>query len=265
MSQRKRGSGKPRPAARPVQTQEEIDVREEARAAADRAGRGMTGTYLRAFVFFVLAAAVILFGITELRGGGNDFPDSDSAEVGFARDMKTHHAQAVEMASIVLDRLEGTDSPIHFFLNDMVLTQTNQMGQMEGWMNIWGVPLGSSEPPMAWMGHEVTGLMPGMATSEQIDELRTLPENEMVVRFMELMIVHHQSAVDMAQAVIDRSDNEVVTRLAEAIINTQQGEIDRMNLFIEEYSGGTAPGAAPGGTPVAAPSASPVASPEHNH
>lgn len=264
MSQRKRGSGKPRPAARPAAKQEDIDTREAARAAARRASTGMASTYLRAFVFFVLAAAVILFGIAQLRGGGDDFPDSDSVEAAFARDMKTHHAQAVEMASIVLDRLEGTDTPLHFFLNDMVLTQTNQMGQMEGWMNIWDVPLGSSEPPMAWMGHEVTGLMPGMATDEQINELRTLPENEMVVRFMELMTIHHRSAVDMANAVIERSDNEVVTRLAEAIVRTQQGEIDRMNLFIEEYGGAAAPVAAPGGTPVAAPSASPVSSPEHH-
>jgi len=265
MSQRKRGSGKPRPTTGPTAPRADIDTKAAAEAAAARASTGMTGTYLRTFVFFVLAAAVILFGIARLRDGGNDFPSSNSAEAGFARDMKTHHAQAVEMASIVLDRISGTDTPLHFFLNDMVLTQTNQMGQMEGWMNIWGVPLGSSEPPMAWMDHEVTGLMPGMATDEQINELRTLPENEMVVRFMELMIAHHHSAVDMANAIIDRSDNEVVTRLAEAIIRTQQGEIERMNLFIQEYGGASAPGAAPGGTPVAAPSASPVASPEHRH
>jgi uncharacterized protein (DUF305 family) len=83
----------------------------------------------------------------------------------------------------------------------------------------------------------------------------------MVIRFMELMIVHHQSAVEMANAIIERSDNEVVTRLAEAIIRTQQGEIDRMNLFIQEYGGASVPVGAPGATPAA----SPVASPEHQH
>jgi uncharacterized protein (DUF305 family) len=77
----------------------------------------------------------------------------------------------------------------------------------------------------------------------------------MVIRFMELMIVHHQSAVEMSNAILDRSDNPVVERLAESIVRTQQAEIDRMNLFIEEY----------GGMPGGAPMASPVASPEHNH
>jgi uncharacterized protein (DUF305 family) len=259
MSQRKRGSGKPRPGAGQAPWQEQPDTRAAARAAADQATKGMRGTYLRAFVFFMLAAAVILFAIVQLRGDDSSFPGTDSAEAGFARDMKTHHAQAVEMAGIVHERLSGSDTPLHFFLTDMTLTQTNQMGQMEAWLNIWGLPQGSAEPPMAWMGHEVTGLMPGMATDEQINELRTLPENEMVTRFMQLMIVHHQSAVEMANAIIERSDNEVVLRLADSIVRTQQAEIDRMNLFIQEYGG------APSGAPAAAPGASPVASPEHQH
>jgi uncharacterized protein (DUF305 family) len=203
----------------------------------------------------MLAAAVILFLIIQFTGDDSSSPGADSPEVGFARDMKTHHAQAVQMAFIVRDRLSGSETPLHFFLTDMIQTQINQMGQMEAWLNMWEVPQGSSTSPMAWMGHEVTGLMPGMATDEQIAELSTLPENEMVIRFMELMIVHHQSAVEMSNAILDRSDNPVVERLAESIVRTQQAEIDRMNLFIEEY----------GGMPGGAPMASPVASPEHNH
>ncbi len=223
---------------------------------------GLTATYLRAFAFFILAASIILFLIVKVGDSGPATPSDNSAEAGFARDMKTHHAQAVQMALIARDRT--TDETLKFLLTDMVLTQQNQIGQMEGWLNVWGLPLGSDQPAMAWMGHSTTGLMPGMATDAQIAQLSTLPEREMVIQFMTLMIAHHQSAVEMANAILDRTDNEVVRHLAESIIKTQQGEINVMNEYLAEYQAMPAsPDAS--GTPVASPVATPAATPASDH
>ena len=223
---------------------------------------GLTATYLRAFAFFILAASLILFLITKVGDSGSSAPSDNSAEAGFARDMKTHHAQAVEMALITRDRT--TDESLKFLLIDMILTQQNQIGQMESWLNVWKLPLGSDQPAMAWMGHPTTGLMPGMATDEQIAQLSTLPEREMVIQFMTLMIAHHQSAVEMANAILDRTDDEVVRRLAESIIKTQQGEINIMNEYVAEYQAMPA-SPDPSGTPVTAPAASPAATPASDH
>ena len=222
---------------------------------------GLTATYLRAFAFFILAASLILFLIVKVGDSGTSAPADNSAEAGFARDMKTHHDQAVEMALIARDRT--TDETLKFLLTDMILTQQNQIGQMEGWLNVWGLPLGSDQPAMAWMGHATTGLMPGMATDEQIAQLSTLPEREMVIQFMTLMIAHHQSAVEMANAILDRTDNDVVRRLAESIIKTQQGEINVMNEYLAEYQAMPAsPDAS--GAPVASPAATPASDHEHD-
>jgi uncharacterized protein (DUF305 family) len=233
--------------------------------AARRRGApmGLTMSYLRAFAFFILAAAVILFFV--VRGtGGDDFPGTNSAEAGFARDMKTHHGQAVEMAFLLLPRVEASDPDLATFLRDMILTQQNQIGQMEGWLHVWDLPLGNDQSPMAWMGHPVDGLMPGMATQEQVAALSTLPEQEAVISFLQLMIAHHQSAVEMANEILDRTDVDVVRVLAQSIINTQQAEISLMQQFLATYQGqpGT-PAAGAGATPVAA--ASPEASPDHSH
>lgn len=228
---------------------------------------GLTATYLRAFAFFILAAAVILFFV--VRGnGGDDFPGTNSAEAGFARDMKTHHGQAVEMAMLLLPRveaIEGPDSQMVAFLRDIILTQQNQIGQMEGWLHVWDLPLGSDQSPMAWMGHEVNGLMPGMATSDQVAALNTLPENEAVISFLQLMIVHHQSAVDMANAILDRTDVDVVRTLAQSIINTQQAEISLMQEFLGQYQAQPESPATPGATASPVAVASPEASPQHDH
>jgi uncharacterized protein (DUF305 family) len=94
-------------------------------------------------------------------------PSNDSAEAGFARDMIVHHAQAVQMAEIVRDKTKS-DS-MRLLASDISLTQQAQIGIMQGWLGAWVLPLTGSEPAMAWMGHPTEGLMPGMATPEEID------------------------------------------------------------------------------------------------
>jgi uncharacterized protein (DUF305 family) len=49
------------------------------------------------------------------------------------------------------------------------------------------------------------------------------------------MIRHHQGGVMMAEGVINRSDNETVTRLAQTMVDGQQAEIDYMNELLTTY------------------------------
>ncbi|MCQ0972061.1 DUF305 domain-containing protein [Paracoccus sp. TK19116] len=46
--------------------------------------------------------------------------------------------------------------------------------------------------------------------------------------FLLLMIPHHQSAIDMAQALLEDSNDAEVAALAQAVIDTQQAEIKDM-------------------------------------
>lgn len=87
--------------------------------------------------------------------------------------MIIHHSQAVEMAEIVRDRTESEEMRI--LASDIALTQQAQIGQMQGWLAVWGVPATGNEPPMAWMGEPMDGPMPGMATPEEVDALSTVP------------------------------------------------------------------------------------------
>ena len=89
-------------------------------------------------------------------------PGNNSPEAGFARDMMVHHAQAVEMAEIVRDKTKS--SAIRTLAADIALTQQQQIGMMQGWLGLWGLPATTSEPAMKWMGHPTEGLMPGRAT-----------------------------------------------------------------------------------------------------
>lgn len=186
--------------------------------------------WLPAFLALVVLASAALLWLTTDRP-----PDDNSLEAGFARDMMTHHEQAVAMALLVRDR---TDDPvIRSIATDMILTQQNQIGQMLGWLNLWGLPATGQQPAMAWMGHPTTGLMPGMATSEEIANLESLSGEDADIAFLELMIRHHQAAIPMAAAALNGSDNRAVRDLARQILTAQEIEIATMESLLAAKRG----------------------------
>ncbi|MDQ4002059.1 MAG: DUF305 domain-containing protein [Actinomycetota bacterium] len=161
----------------------------------------------------------------------SETPGEGSAEAGFVRDMIIHHAQAVEMAEIVRDRTQSEE--IRNLAANIALAQQAEIGQMRGWLEVWGLSATGSEPAMSWMGHPTEGQMPGMASPEEIDALQTAPPEEMDVRFLQLMIPHHEAALPMAEAILERTDRPEVERLATAIVASQQAEIKLMQNFLQ--------------------------------
>jgi uncharacterized protein (DUF305 family) len=182
--------------------------------------------WLLAVVFGSMAVTVLALYLTSRP------PGDDSVEAGFARDMMVHHAQAVEMAEIVRDK--GVSPEMETLATDIALTQQAQIGQLQGWLAVWGLPMTGAEPAMSWMGHPTNGRMPGMATPEEIKALREAPPKEAEKLFLQLMIPHHQAAVPMAEAVLEETDRPEVRQLAGAIVASQKAEIAVMRDLLEE-------------------------------
>ena len=159
-------------------------------------------------------------------------PAEDSAEAGFARDMMVHNAQAVQMAEIVRDKTESEE--IRTMAADIALTQQAQIGQMQGWLAVWGLPATGSEPAMTWMGHPTEGRMPGMASPEELDNLQKASPEEADTLFLQLMIPHHEAATPMSEAVLEETDRPEVERLAGAIAASQRGEIEMMKGLLNQ-------------------------------
>ncbi len=160
-------------------------------------------------------------------------PGEGSPEAGFARDMRVHHAQAVQMAEIVRDKTESAE--IRTLAADIALTQQAQIGMMLGWLDVWGLPASGTEPAMSWMGHPTEGRMPGMATPQEIVRLREAPPEEADEQFLWLMIRHHRAAIPMAEAILARTERPEVRQLAEAIAASQRQEISTMESMSREH------------------------------
>jgi uncharacterized protein (DUF305 family) len=168
-------------------------------------------------------------------------PTDWGADAGFARDMQTHHAQAVEMALLVRDRSQ--DEELRTVAYDIATSQQQQAGQMYGWLVQWGLPQTGSRPPMAWVGGEhgethagADGAMPGMATPAQLDELRAADGVDAERLFLRLMIAHHEGGVTMAQAAVAQARTEEVRTLAAAIVAAQSSEIRVLQGMLDDRS-----------------------------
>ena len=186
----------------------------------------------------VIALSIALVVIYLRDSGGSDTgappkPATDSAEATFARDMQNHHGQAVEMAVIVRER--STDRQLQEFAADMALGQQQEIGQMRAWLAFWGLPPVAAPP--AADPHAGMGSAQGMPTSGDVAELKTLSGKALDLRFLDLMIGHHQGGVAMADAVLARTDNAVVRDLAMTIKQVQLSEIALMQEFIRLRGG----------------------------
>ena len=160
-------------------------------------------------------------------------PADDSAEAGFARDMIVHHAQAVQMAEIVRGKTESEE--IRTLAADIALTQQAQIGQMQGWLQVWDLPPTGTEPAMSWMGHPTEGRMPGMAAPEELDRLQRASPEEADVLFLQLMIPHHEAALPMAEAVLEETEREEVQQLAAAVATSQEAEIRVLQELLQRH------------------------------
>jgi uncharacterized protein (DUF305 family) len=211
-------------------------------------------SWLTALLVTVIAAGLLALGgglAVALGIGRTDQPAADSVDAGFSRDMSRHHLQAVEMADLAAGR--STDPEVLLLAFDIASTQTNQAGRMQGWLTLWGLPLTSGDT-MGWMddgamaGHDMSAMeaadgavMPGMATEAELAELRSLQGTPFDVRFLQLMIRHHQGGLEMAEYGRQHAGEAVVRGLARSIAETQTAETTTMEQMLRARGGAPLP------------------------
>lgn len=192
--------------------------------------------------------ALGFFARTNFLGGDDSMPAADSVDVGFAQDMSVHHNQAIDMSSIALTN--ASDPLVRNLAFDMLTSQQNQVGQMQGWLALWDrAPVGA-DGYMGWMsaddhGHSMSmsadtaesgsvAAMPGMASTEELAALRQATGPDVDVMFLQLMLRHHQGGLSMMEYAADHAETPALVRLAQSMISTQQSEATLMTQMLAE-------------------------------
>jgi uncharacterized protein (DUF305 family) len=207
-----------------------------------------SGRGLRTVLLAVVAMGLVLLGgglAVVLGLGRDDTATPGAVDVGFSRDMSTHHLQGVAMANLVADHSQ--DPAVRGLAFDISSTQTNQVGRMQGWLALWGYSATGGDQ-MAWMNgdmhmHMTAGLMPGMATEDELAHLPSLSGGAFDVEFLRLMIRHHEGGLEMARYAQAHGETDVVRALATSIANSQTAETKLMTGMLSDR----------GGTPLPAP------------
>ncbi|MEV1249573.1 DUF305 domain-containing protein [Nonomuraea sp. NPDC050022] len=150
----------------------------------------------------------------------------NDADVMFAQMMIPHHQQAVEMAELAETR--ASDKEVKELSAKIKAAQDPEIQTMKGWLTDWGKPLPSGGMDQG-MGHG----MPGMMSAEDMKKLEDAKGSAFDKRFAELMIAHHNGAIDMARTEQSQGSNPQAKELAKAIETGQQAEVEQMKKILD--------------------------------
>ncbi|MDQ0989068.1 DUF305 domain-containing protein [Streptomyces sp. V3I7] len=151
----------------------------------------------------------------------------NDADVMYAQMMIQHHAQALLMSELAPK--QASDSRVKRLAGRITASQGPEMGAMRGWL----AQHGETEQPVGHMhehGHD-HGTMPGMATEQQLAELRAAKGNAFDALFLTLMTTHHEGALTMAEDVLRKGRNAQIEEMATEVIAVQSAEIKRMRAM----------------------------------
>ncbi len=163
--------------------------------------------------------------------GGTDASAHNSIDVAFAQGMIPHHAQAVQMSELAATNT--TNPGVQALALEIIAAQGPEIRLMTDWLTGWGAEVPDPNASME-QNMELAGgmMMSGMVSDSDFEKLRAARDAEFDRLFLELMILHHEGAIEMAQQELDGGDSPEAKALAQRIIDTQQAEITKMEALL---------------------------------
>ena len=122
-------------------------------------------------VLLALACTVLGYGLATVVSTISSRPND--VDVGFTRDMLTHHDQAMTMSLLLLDKPD-IDHLVRDFAFEVLIIQRREVGIMDTYLAEWGKNRGDPDRmSMVWMNMATPiAQMPGMQSDEQMRQLR---------------------------------------------------------------------------------------------
>lgn len=197
----------------------------------------------------ILTSAVLALGLTACGSDSSEAepsavrtaPNGDvfnEADVEFASQMIPHHADALLMVDMVQGREVSPE--LTALAEDIRAAQAPEIELMTDWLTAWDEPVpetardhvNSHSEDHGSHGEgsesEDMGGMDGMEGMEGMDELEQLEGAAFEERWLELMVEHHEGAIDMARTEQEEGRFADTVALAEDIEAAQSAEIERI-------------------------------------
>jgi uncharacterized protein (DUF305 family) len=171
--------------------------------------------------------------------------EHNKADVSFATDMIPHHAQAVSMVDLTMDR--DLDPEVQELADAIRAAQSPEIETMSGWLQEWGEEVpptmrdhvnggheghGDDESSMSDSMEGMDADMPGMMSAEDMDALENASDAEFQDMWLTMMIEHHEGAIEMSETEQKEGRFKPAVDLADTIIEAQATEIDTMEKLL---------------------------------
>jgi uncharacterized protein (DUF305 family) len=150
-------------------------------------------------------------------GGPASSSRAGNFEVRFMTMMIDHHAMAVEMNRMCLDK--ATRGELRGLCGQMMSAQATEIETMRSWLQAW---YGLDHVPRPMDGGEMA-------------KLAVLEGEAFEIAFMKTMSRHHRTAVIEGQKCIDRAEHEMLRGLCEEMVATQKREIQQMETWLCQW------------------------------
>jgi uncharacterized protein (DUF305 family) len=138
--------------------------------------------------------------------------------------MVPHHQGAIAMAEVALKNAQHEEI---IQLSRKIIS--SQQAEIEELKSIKQEEFGTSNLPMEMSPEQMRGM--GMT----MDPQQLANQKPFEEAFIDAMIPHHQSAIEMAQVALENSDNPKIKDLAQYIISAQQREIEQMTQWRQQW------------------------------
>lgn len=146
----------------------------------------------------------------------------------FLANMIAHHQGAVDMANLALTN--ASHQEVKDLAKAIVSAQTSEITDMTAWQKTWGYPASSGE---MMEDHSSMGMMNNNAG--MMNELNGKTGEAFDKAFLEQMIMHHQSAINMAATGKTNAQHQEVKDLTVAIVTAQTKEIKQMKQWQKDW------------------------------
>ncbi len=145
----------------------------------------------------------------------------------FIDTMSAHHQEAINMAKVALEKTSRAE--LKAFAGKILEDQNREIAQLNSWRGAW---FAGKSPAL---NMEMPGMMESMRGMD-MEKMKASAGTEFDLMFLDMMTPHHEGALIMAREALPKAEHQEIKKLAQEIINAQEGEIKQMQSWKNAWS-----------------------------
>lgn len=144
--------------------------------------------------------------------------DGDAFDLQFIDGMIVHHEGAIAMAQELLQK--GEHEELLALGEEIIAAQATEVTQLKEWRDAWFPGAAQTPTEQMEMGEMTVVVGEGKSYDQS---------------FMEAMVSHHEGALAMAQAALEKSGRSELREFAQRVIDAQTSEIEQMQAWMDAW------------------------------